>query len=146
MPQINQLAEVAYSQFFWLLLTLGIIYFVIAKGMVPKVQATVEARDKRVADDLAAAQRARAALTVVVEPSDAADARTFRSLGAEFRLFSCSRAEVPLTGVIGHDYVYIFGRVTAAREALVRPLCAIAIFEQTGQNPFPALADSRGIH
>lgn len=59
MPQINQLAEVAFSQFFWLLLTLGIIYFVIAKGMVPKVQATVEARDRRIADDLAAAQRAR---------------------------------------------------------------------------------------
>ncbi|MBC7987832.1 MAG: ATPase, partial [Sphingomonadaceae bacterium] len=60
MPQINQLAEVALSQFFWLLLTLGIIYFGIAKAMVPKIQQTVEARDKRIADDLAAAERARA--------------------------------------------------------------------------------------
>jgi F-type H+-transporting ATPase subunit b len=60
MPQINQLAEVAYSQFFWLLVVLAIIYVGIGHFMVPKVQATVDARDKRIADDLAAAQAARA--------------------------------------------------------------------------------------
>ena len=61
MPQINQLAEVAYSQFFWLLLVLGLIYFGIGKAMVPKIQSTVEMRDQRIAGDLAAAQAARAA-------------------------------------------------------------------------------------
>lgn len=61
MPQINQLLLVYQSQWFWLLVVLGIIYFVIAKGMAPKIEATVDARDKRIADDLAAAQRARAA-------------------------------------------------------------------------------------
>ena len=59
MPQINQLALVAYSQFFWLLVVLAIIYFAIGHGMVPKVQSTVDAREKRMADDLAAAQAAR---------------------------------------------------------------------------------------
>jgi F-type H+-transporting ATPase subunit b len=59
MPQINQLAEVAYSQFFWLLLVLAIIYFGIGHGLLPKIQSTVDARDRRVADDLAAAQSAR---------------------------------------------------------------------------------------
>jgi len=67
MPQFDQLAEVAFSQFFWLLLTLGIIYFGIARGMVPKVQQTVDARDKRIADDLAAAERARAEADEVEE-------------------------------------------------------------------------------
>jgi F-type H+-transporting ATPase subunit b len=61
MPQINQLADVAYSQFFWLLLVLGLIYFGIGKMMLPKIQSTVDARDRRIADDLAAAQAARAA-------------------------------------------------------------------------------------
>src|SRR3954468_13716745 len=61
MPQINQLAEVAYSQFFWLLLVLAFIYFGIGHFMVPKIQSTVEARDERIADDLAAAQAARSA-------------------------------------------------------------------------------------
>ena len=61
MPQINQLADVAYSQFFWLLLVLGLIYFGIGKAMLPKIQSTVEMRDRRIADDLAAAQAARQA-------------------------------------------------------------------------------------
>jgi F-type H+-transporting ATPase subunit b len=61
MPQINQLALVAYSQFFWLLLVLALIYFGIGRAMLPKIQSTVDMRDKRIADDLAAAQAARAA-------------------------------------------------------------------------------------
>jgi F-type H+-transporting ATPase subunit b len=59
MPQLNQLALVAYSQFFWLLLVLAVIYFGIGKLMLPKIQSTVDMRDKRIADDLAAAQAAR---------------------------------------------------------------------------------------
>ena len=61
MPQINQLALVAYSQFFWLLVVLAIIYFAIGHGMVPKVQSTVDAREKQIADDLEQAQAARSA-------------------------------------------------------------------------------------
>jgi len=61
MPQLNQLADVAYSQFFWLLLVLGLIYFGIGRAMLPKIQSTVDRRDKRIADDLAAAQAARTA-------------------------------------------------------------------------------------
>ena len=61
MPQLNQLAEVALSQFFWLLLVLGLIYFGIGKAMLPKIQSTVDLREKRIADDLAAAEAARVA-------------------------------------------------------------------------------------
>ncbi len=60
MPQLNQLGEVAYSQFFWLLLTLAVIYFGIGRAMLPKIQSTVDARDSRIAEDLAAAERAKA--------------------------------------------------------------------------------------
>jgi F-type H+-transporting ATPase subunit b len=59
MPQLSQLAEVLPSQLFWLLIGLGFIFFVIAKGMVPKIQATVDAREQRIAGDLEAAQNAR---------------------------------------------------------------------------------------
>ena len=59
MPQLNQLDLVAYSQFFWLAIVLGLIYFGIGKAMVPKIQSTVEARDQKIADDLAAAEKAR---------------------------------------------------------------------------------------
>ena len=61
MPQLNQLALVVYSQFFWLAVVLGLIYFGIGKAMIPKIQSTVDARDKQIADDLAAAQQARVA-------------------------------------------------------------------------------------
>jgi F-type H+-transporting ATPase subunit b len=61
MPQLSQLSEVYLSQFLWLAIALGFIFFVIARGMVPKIQATVDAREKRIADDLERAQSARAA-------------------------------------------------------------------------------------
>ena len=60
MPQINQLALVAYSQFFWLLVVLAIIYFGIGHFMLPKIQSTIDSRDKRIEDDLQAAHAARA--------------------------------------------------------------------------------------
>lgn len=60
MPQINQIADVLYSQVFWLLLTLAVIYFGIGRGMLPRILSTVDARNDRIAGDLAAAERAKA--------------------------------------------------------------------------------------
>jgi len=60
MPQIAQIAATYASQIFWLLIIFGLIYFVIGKGMLPKIEATVEARDQKIASDLAAAEAARA--------------------------------------------------------------------------------------
>jgi F-type H+-transporting ATPase subunit b len=59
MPQINQLTEIFFSQLFWLAVVFGIIYFVIGRGMVPKIRGTVGARDARIATDLEQAQAAR---------------------------------------------------------------------------------------
>jgi F-type H+-transporting ATPase subunit b len=60
MPQIAQILETYASQFFWLLIVFGLIYFTIGKGMLPKIEANIDARDRKIADDLAAAERARA--------------------------------------------------------------------------------------
>jgi len=59
MPQIAQLAETYSSQFFWLVVFFGITFFLIGRGMVPKVMDTVAMRDQQIASDLAAAQAAR---------------------------------------------------------------------------------------
>ena len=59
MPQLSQLSEVLLSQLLWLAIGLGFIFFVIARGMVPKIQATVDAREKHIADNLEAARKAR---------------------------------------------------------------------------------------
>jgi F-type H+-transporting ATPase subunit b len=59
MPQLSQLSEVYLSQLFWLAVALGFIFFVIARGMVPKIQATVDQREGKIAADLERAQAAR---------------------------------------------------------------------------------------
>ena len=59
MPQLNQLPEIFWSQLFWLLVIFGAIYVFIGRGMVPKIQSVVEDRDRKISDDLAAAQKAR---------------------------------------------------------------------------------------
>jgi F-type H+-transporting ATPase subunit b len=61
MPQLSQLPEIFWSQLFWLVVVFGITFFAIGLGMVPKVQSTVNAREKKIADDLERAQAARAA-------------------------------------------------------------------------------------
>ena len=59
MPQLSQLSDVFYSQLFWLLLTLAVIYFGIGRAMLPRIMSTMDARDTRIAEDLAAAEDAR---------------------------------------------------------------------------------------
>ncbi|MXO59153.1 ATPase [Altererythrobacter salegens] len=60
MPQLAQLALVYQSQWFWLLIVLGVIYFFVGRGIVPKVEETVDQRDAQIAADLAAAEHLRA--------------------------------------------------------------------------------------
>ena len=61
MPQIDQIAEVYSSQLFWLLIFFGGIFVIVGLGMVPKIQATIDARDEKIAADLKAAEDARTA-------------------------------------------------------------------------------------
>ncbi|PKP90728.1 MAG: ATPase, partial [Alphaproteobacteria bacterium HGW-Alphaproteobacteria-15] len=60
MPQIAQLADTYASQIFWLLVFFGLTFFVVGRGMVPKVMSTVADRDSQIAADLAVAEAARA--------------------------------------------------------------------------------------
>ena len=60
MPQIAQISEIFASQLFWLMVSFGLIYLIVGRGMLPKIEATVDQRDRRISEDLAAAERARA--------------------------------------------------------------------------------------
>ena len=60
MPQITQLPLIFWSQLFWVALIFGFIFFVIGRGMLPKIQGTVDLRDQKIAEDLERAQAARA--------------------------------------------------------------------------------------
>ena len=59
MPQIAQIGEIYASQLFWLVIFFGAILVVIGYGMLPKIQATVDQRDEKIAADLKAAEGAR---------------------------------------------------------------------------------------
>jgi F-type H+-transporting ATPase subunit b len=59
MPQIVQLPDIFWSQLFWLALVFGTIFFVVGRGMVPRVLAAVEDRDLTITKDLERAQQAR---------------------------------------------------------------------------------------
>ena len=59
MPQIAQIGEIYSSQLFWLAVFFGLIFVVVGLGMLPKIQSTVDARNDRIAADLAEAQGAR---------------------------------------------------------------------------------------
>ena len=132
MPQLEQLALVAYSQFFWLAVVLGLIYFVIGKGMLPKIQSTVDARDKSIADDLAAADVARTAADGVEE---AYRARMDASRGDAAKLTAKAKADSAastekklgeidsaLDARIGEAQ----GRIRAARAAAVKDIEGVA--------------------
>ena len=60
MPQITQLPLIFFSQLFWLLVVFGVIFFGIGRGMLPKIQGTVDARENKIAEDLERAKAARA--------------------------------------------------------------------------------------
>lgn len=60
MPQIAQIGEIYASQLFWLAIFFGLVLIVVGYGMLPKIQATVDARDAKIAADLAEAEAARA--------------------------------------------------------------------------------------
>src|ERR1700744_3343019 len=65
MPQIDQIASIYASQLIWLLAVFAIIYIVIGKGMLPRIEGTIHARNDKIAGDLAAAETARDEATSV---------------------------------------------------------------------------------
>jgi F-type H+-transporting ATPase subunit b len=60
MPQIDQIGTIYFSQLIWLLVVFGLIYFIIGRWMLPRIEGTIHARNDKIKDDLVAAERARA--------------------------------------------------------------------------------------
>ncbi|MDM7928989.1 F0F1 ATP synthase subunit B family protein [Blastomonas fulva] len=75
MPQIDQIMSTYGSQFFWLVITFGLIYFVIGRSMLPKIQGTVDLRKGKIASDIAAAKAAHARADEIEEDYRQAHAR-----------------------------------------------------------------------
>lgn len=104
MPQITQLPYIFGSQFFWLVVVFGIIFFVIGRGMLPKIRSTAEVREKAIADDLAKAQAARAVADATEaawrERADAARVEAAK-VAQEARQASARAAEKRIKAAVG---------------------------------------------
>lgn len=117
MPQLSQLALVYQSQWFWLLLVLGVIYFFVGRGIVPKVEATVDARDAKIAEDLAEAQR----LQDEAEASEAAWRTRMDEAHAEGQDLSAKardKAAKDVEKVLAKADSEVAARIEAAEQAL----------------------------
>ena len=91
MPQIEQLPFIFSSQLFWLAVVFGILFFGIGRGMLPKIQSTVDARDAKIAEDLAGAERAR---TEATDTEAAYRARLDESRAEALRVTQASKQDM----------------------------------------------------
>ena len=118
MPQISQLAATYASQIFWLLVTFGLVFFIVGRGMLPKVQKTIDARDQSITADLAAASKARDAADQAEEAwrqRDQANREKAQALVAEARHNAAKTTEATLAAANAEQAQRI-----AAGEAEVR--------------------------
>jgi F-type H+-transporting ATPase subunit b len=130
MPQINQLSDVLFSQLFWLALTLAVIYFGIGKAMLPKIMSTMEARDSRISDDLAAAEAARRQAD---ETEEAYRARINESRAEALKVTAAAKQEgaKATEGRVAQADASIRGKIEAA-EARLRASTEAALADIEG--------------
>lgn len=99
MPQLSQIGEIYASQLFWLAIVFALIYFGIGRGMVPKIEKTIEDRTTRISGDIAAAEAARDAarsMEEVYENSLTGARADAARLNAEAKAKATADAEVRL--------------------------------------------------
>ena len=130
MPQISQLAATYQSQIFWLILTFGLVFLVVGRGMLPTVQRTIEDREGRIGGDIAAAAAARDAATQAEDAwkqQDAANREGAQALIAEARARATRASEATLAAANGRQ-----AEKVAASEASIRDATARAVAEIEG--------------
>lgn len=128
MPQISQLAATWLSQVFWLAVTFGIVFFVVGRGMLPKVQKTIDSRDASIAQDLAAASRARDEADKAEEAwrtRDAANRERAQGVVAEARARAAQATEATLKAANDEQSAQVAAREADIRSATQRALTEI---------------------
>ncbi len=132
MPQIDQLDAFTTSQIFWVLIFFGITFFVIGRGMVPKVMSTVALRDEQISSDLTAAQAARDAADEQEEAwreRENANRAKAQGLIAEAKTKAASASEAKLAKAqerLDAKLVTAEGEIEAARTAAMAEVETVA--------------------
>ena len=128
MPQISQLAATYASQIFWLLLTFGLVFLVVGRGMLPRVQKTIGDRDAGIQGDLAAAAAARDAADKAEEQwtqRDLANREQAQALLAEARARATAASSATLAAANTQQAEHVAGAEASIREATARAVAEI---------------------
>ena len=132
MPQISQIAATYASQIFWLLATFGFVFIVIGLGMMPKIESTVEARDKRISDDLETAKAAHARADEIEEEyrtrtnEDRAAAQKITQAAKDKGARDAEKRLAKADGEIGEKIAAAEARIADATAAAMTEIEAIA--------------------
>ena len=128
MPQISQLAATYASQIFWLLVTFGLVFFVVGRGMLPRVQKTIDDRDGRIAGDIAAAKAARDAADRAEaewQARDHANRERAQAVVAEARTKAARASEATLGAANDEQSARVADREAGIRDAAARAVAEI---------------------
>ena len=115
-----------------MLIVFALIYFGIGKGMLPRISATMDARDAKIAGDLAAADVARDTADTVQSAYQAAMDKARADAQARIAVAKADAARATETRVRAGDAVSAQrvteaeGRLTEARNAAVASLDSVA--------------------
>ncbi len=132
MPQLEQLALVYQSQWFWLLLVLAVIFFVAGRGIVPRVEKTVDDRDAKIAADLEEAQRLQDAAEASEEAwrermnAAHAEAQEATAVAKSKAATSIEKALAKADGEIGEKMAAAEAALAEARSSAVAELEGVA--------------------
>ena len=128
MPQISQLAATYASQIFWLIVTFGLVFLVVGRGMLPKVQATIAGRDGKIAGDLAAAKAARDSAEQAEsewQARDLANRERAQAVVADARSRATKASEATLASANADQAARIAEHETGIRDATDRAVAEI---------------------
>jgi F-type H+-transporting ATPase subunit b len=128
MPQISQLAATYASQIFWLILTFGLVFLVVGRGMLPRVQKTIADRDAGIQGDLAAAAAARDAADAAEEQwklRDQANRERAQALLADARAKAAKASEATLGAANARQAEQVAAAESSIRETTARAIAEI---------------------
>lgn len=133
MPQIDQIMTTFGSQLFWLVLTFGLIYIIIGRSMLPKIQSTVDMRKKRISDDLEAARMAHIRADEIEEDykkRQAADREAAHAITADAKAKATKSSETRLADAdrrIGEKLAKAEADIAAQQKAALAEIESVAV-------------------
>lgn len=131
MPQLNSTTYL--SQIFWLILTFGVLYWLLKTKALPKVSEVLEARQDRIASDLDRAATLRAEAEAAARKQEEVVAQAHARAQARLKELQdrlaadAAKRQAALDADLGAKLGEAEARVRAAREAALAEVRGVAV-------------------